>query len=297
MAASISRFWPASFCQGWPLATFWWDRWFLAWPKREFTWGTDSLLKVITSLVHASLFEPNNYLLNPRLYHYFVHFGPLLYPILLAFILWRVTMLVLEKRPSPIAAICGAAVLLALVCHEFLYLKYDILLPLDRTAMWVVLLFLVAAGALAAAPLESWTGRMSGKAVTGLLFLIAVYNLGCLRLTYFNEWKYDAAMKNVYAVLAYYNHTYGLTKVSTNWRYVAVLNCYRGLSGKETLEPMPGAPTVVDYYPPGYQAYVFYYPSDEEFYRREGLKLVYLDKFSDVAVAIRPEVWKAGGKR
>jgi hypothetical protein len=267
----------------------------LAWPKREFTWGTDSLLKVITSLVRASLFEPNNYLLNPRIYHYFVHFGPLLYPTLLAFILWRVTMLVLEKRTSPIAAICGAAVLLALACHEFLFLKYDILLPLDRTAMWVVLLFLMAAGALAAVPLESWTGRVSGKAVTGLLFLIAVYNLGCLRLTYFNEWKYDAAMKNVYAVLAYYNHTYGVTKVSTNWRYVAVLNCYRGLSGKETLDPMPGAPTVVDYYPPGYQAYVFYYPSDENFYRREGLKLVYHDKFSDVAMAIRPEV-EGGGK-
>ena len=41
-------------------------------------------------------------------------------------------------------------------------------------------------------------------------------------------------MKNVYAVLAYYNHTHGVTKVSTNWRYVAALNCYRVLSGKDT---------------------------------------------------------------
>jgi hypothetical protein len=248
---------------------------------------------MIKSLVSASLYEPNNYLLNPRVYHYFVHFGTLLYPILLVFMLWRVVILVLAKQTSPIATVCGGALLLALACHEFLLLKYDIPLPLDRTALWVVLLFLAVAGALAGAPLEGWAGRVSGKALAAVLTLIACYNIGCLRLTYFNEWKYDADIKNVYAVLAYYNHTYGVTKVSTNWRYVGALNYYRALSGKETLEPMPGAPTVVNYYPPGYQAYVFYYPADEEFYKREGLKLVYHDKFTDASVAIRPEVESA----
>jgi hypothetical protein len=266
----------------------------LNWPKGEFTWGVNSLLKMIKSLVSASLFEPNDYLLNPRVYHYFVHLGQLLYPILLVFVLWRVVMLVLEKRENPIALICGVALLLALAAHELLLLKYDIPLPLDRTAMWVVLLFLMTAGALAAPPLESFLGRMSGKALVAILVLIAVYNLGCLRLTYFNEWKYNADMKDVYAVLAFYNHRYGMTKVSTNWRYVGTLNCYREISGKETLDPMPGAPTEVNYYPPGYQAYVFYYAADEDFYKREGLKLVYHNPFTEASIGIRPEVETVG---
>src|ERR1035441_10656780 len=118
----------------------------------------------------------------------------------------------------------GAALLAAVACHEFLYLAYGILLPLDRTAMWVVLLFLTMAGALAAAPLSSALWRGWWKRPAALLLLIGCYNIGCLRLTYFNEWKYDADMKNVYSVLAYYNHTYGVTKIQTNWRYVAVLN-------------------------------------------------------------------------
>ena len=262
----------------------------LNWPKGQFIWGADSLLKTIASVVRDSLFEPNDYLLHPRLYHHFVHFGPFLYPTLAAFVLWRVVMLVLGKQPSPLVIVCGIALLLALACHEFLFVAYGVLLPLDRTALWILLLFLVTAGALAAAPLPSAVGRISGKALTAILVLIACYNLGCLRLTYFDEWKWDSAMKEVYSVLAYYNHTYGLTKVSTNWRYVAALNCYRAMSGKETLDPMPGAPTVVNFYPPGYQAYVFYYSWDEGFYKKEGLKLVYHDRLSDAAVAIRPEL-------
>jgi uncharacterized membrane protein len=262
----------------------------LAWPKGQFTWGAESLLQMVKSLVSASLFEPNNYLLNPRLHHYFVHFGPFLYPLLLAFALWRAALLLLNRRSSPLAMVCGLAMVAALLCHQFLYSVYGILLPLDRTAMWMVLLFLVMAGAIAAVPLSSAIGRASGMALTGILAAVACYNIGCLRLTYFNEWKYDADMKNVYGVLSYYNHKYGLTKVSTNWRYVAPINCYRTMSGQETIEPVPGAPSVVNFYPPEYQAYVFYYPWDEEFYKREGLKLVYHNTFTGAAVAIRPEV-------
>ena len=152
--------------------------------------------------------------------------------------------------------VCGGALLAALAAHEYLFHVYGILLPLDRTAMWVVVLFLAMAAMLAAEPLRTIAGRLSGYALTAILLLIAVYNLGCLRLTYFNEWKYDADMKNVYRVLAFYNHRYGVTRVSVNWRYVAALNCYRVMSGQETLEQIPGAPSELGSYPPGYQAYV-----------------------------------------
>ena len=104
-------------------------------------------------------------------------------------------------------------------------------------------------------------------------------------------------MKNVYAVLAYYNHTYGVSKVSTNWRYVAALNCYRVMSGQETIEQIPVAPPVAMPTRWDIRRTCFTTAWDEDFYKREGLKLVYHDKFTDAAVAIRPEVLAHAGPR
>jgi len=262
----------------------------LNWSKGQLTWGADSLLQMFTSLLHASLFDPNQYLLHPQLRHEFVHFGTFLYPLLTAFIIWRVVMLLVEapadgkerRLVGPLAVICGSAWLGAVLCHEFMLLAYRIPLPLDRTALWVALLFLITAGALAAPALSSPAGRLSGKALTAILVLIGIYNVACLRLTYFNEWKYDADMKNVYGVLNS-NH---VKNVSANWRYVAALNCYRLMAGGDTFEKIPSAPSTVDQYPPGYQAYVVFYSVDQDFVNREGLKVVYHDEFSGVAVAI-----------
>jgi hypothetical protein len=69
------------------------------------------------------------------------------------------------------------------------------------------------------------------------------------------------------------------------------------MSGKETVDEFAVGPPVVSYYPPGFQAYVVYYPVDEGFFRREGLKLVYHDKFTDVAVVVRPEVETGTGPK
>ena len=263
----------------------------LGWPKGQFTWGANSLLDTGRSLLEASLYQPNPYLLNPRLHHYFVHFGKFLYPLLGVFFLWRAVLLYRARatvRGAAPALMAGTALIITLVCHQLLYWLYGILLPLDRTGLYIALFLFLLAGASAAIPLDSLQGRITARAMTGVLALIACYSIGCLRLTYFKEWKYDADMKKVYSVLAYYNRTYGLKDVSVNWRYVAAINAYRELSGHETLHQIGGGPTKVNEYPAGYQAYVVFYPWDWGFVKREGLKMVYRDTFTDVAVAIRP---------
>ncbi len=88
-----------------------------------------------------------------------------------------------------------------------------------------------------------------------MLALIACYSIGCLRLTYFKEWKWDADMKNVYSILADDNRTYGVTDVSTNW-HAAALNCYRELSGRETLHPIGGAPARLAGYEDGFPGHL-----------------------------------------
>jgi hypothetical protein len=265
----------------------------LGWPKGQFTWGARSLLDTGRSLLEASLYEPNPYLLNPRLRHYFVHFGKFLYPLLGVFFLWRAVLLFRARatvRGATLALIAAAALIVTLASHQLLFWFYGILLPLDRTGLYIALFLFLMAGVAAAVPLDSFQGRITARGLTGVLALIACYSIGCLRLTYFKEWKYDADMKRVYSVLAYYNRTYGLKDVSTNWRYVAAINAYRELSGRETLHQIGGAPNQVNEYPAGYQAYVVFYPWDFGFVKREGLKLVYHDTFTDVAVAIRPDL-------
>ena len=265
----------------------------LSWPKGQFTWGAQSLLETFRSLLQASLYEPNPYLLNPLLQHQFVHFGTFLYPLLAAFFLWRAVLLFRARRAASGAApvlIAGAALVITLACHQLLFWFYGILLPLDRTGLYIALFLFLMAGAAAAVPIDSLQGRITARAMTSVLVLIACYSIGCLRLTYFKEWKYDADMKRVYSVLAYYNRTYGLQDISVNWRYVGAINAYRELSGQETLHEIGGAPTKVNEYPAGYQAYVIFYPWDQGFMKREGLKLIYHDTFTDVAVVIRPEL-------
>jgi hypothetical protein len=136
-------------------------------------------------------------------------------------------------------------------------------------------------------------GRASAQALTVALAAVAVYSLGCLRLTYFKEWEYDADVKNVYSVLAYYNHTYGASAVSADWRYVAALNCYRELSGRETLQEFGPGPGSVEAFPAGFPVYVLYYPVEEPILRRENLKVVYHDRSTDATVAIRPDLVSA----
>ena len=83
-------------------------------------------------------------------------------------------------------------------------------------------------------------------------------------------------MKNVYSVLSYYNHTYGVKDIAAKFYYVAPLNFYRKLSGRETIAEFISTPV---------------YPAfDRAFIVQHGLKVVYHDKRTDVLVAIRPEV-------
>jgi hypothetical protein len=273
----------------------------LSWPRGAFIWGAKSLLETFRSLLRAAVFEPNEYFLNPRLHHYFVDFGPFLFPALGLFLVWRLVALFLARttprdaaarRLGALAMICGGAVVLALAIHQILYMVAGILLPLDRTALYVFLLVLLPVGAVAAIEVPTRMGNGSRRAITVMLLLLACHSLACLRLTYFNEWKYDADMKHVYSVLAYYNHTCGVTDVSVNWRYVSALNAYRGMSGRETIKELPTGPEVVDSYPSGYQAYVVYAASDSGFVQREELNVVYRDGFTDAEVAVRPEVEK-----
>jgi hypothetical protein len=263
-----------------------------SWSHNQFVYGASSLKETGQSILRASLVWPNEYLLNPQLRYYFVECGKVLYPLLGLMLLWRAVMLYRDRASAKggrLALISILALLVTLACHQLLYSYYDILLPRGRTGLFLALFFLLMAGAAAASQLGSKLGRASGTAVTAALLIIAVYSISCLRLTYFYEWDYDAAIKKAYSVLAYYNHAYGLKNVTTNWRYRAGLDAYREMSGRESLGEIHSYQDN-EKYPSKDLAYVLHYPSDLAFINDHKLKIVFHDQFTETTVAIRPEL-------
>ena len=250
------------------------------WPRNQFVYGSYSLGETFGGILKCSLYEVNPYLANPPLARFLERGAWLLAPLLAAACLWRgASCARLRPRwPAAFTAIAAGAI----GAHWLLFRLAHVLLPKERTGIYFAPLALLIAGSLAVAP---GGGELARRAVVAMLAVTAVYFVLCLRLTYFREWKWNAEAKETYSVLSYYNHTYGLEDITVNWRYVAALNFYRAASGHETI---PLLESTFPPYPAGRDAYVLYYPSEEEVVRERHLKIVWYGRLSDTVVAIRP---------
>ncbi len=253
------------------------------WPKGQFIYGATSWAETFRGIVAASLYEPNPFFVNPPLRRFLEKGSIFLVPLLGATCIWRMATAARSRdaRREWIAGL-AAITLLTLIAHWLLFRVGQVLLPKERTAIYLVPLVMLMAGVLAAIP-----GGLSRLALVSVLSLMATYFILCLRLTYFKEWRFDADARETYFVLSYYNHKRGLTDIVLNWRYTSVLNFYRTQSGHETI---PELATTLPPYPAGHQAYVMFYPDDWTFIRDHGLKIVYHGARSDAVVAVDPEV-------
>jgi len=263
-------------------------------------WGARTLGETARGVMAASYYEPSPDLLNPPIYRFVVQWRWLLFPLLgvacLAHLIWvwRGRMGLRDPASRWVAGwgLSAAAILVVtLGVHRLMYRLARIPMPLGRRAVFLVPLCLLAVGALLALRAAPRTAAWVRAAALAMLWLTAIYFISCLRLTYFMEWKYNADARGLYSAVTYYNRTYGVQDISSNWRYVAVLNFYRVLSGRENLPEIPAGPAgPAGVYPPGKPLYVLFYASDAPFIDREKLKVVYHSPMSDAAVAIRPEI-------
>ncbi len=251
------------------------------WPRGQFAYGAYSWGETFHSIVEASLYEPNPFFVNPPLCRWLTKAASGVLLLFGVIVVWRLiaAMRTADVRLRWLAAL-AVITALTMASHTLLFRSAHMLLPKDRTAIYFVPLTFLVVGVLAAIP-----GGISRWALVSVLGLVATYFVLCLRLTYFKEWKFNADARQLYSVLAYYNHNHGVTDVALNWRYTAVLNFYRAQSGHETL---PHLETSGPPYPAGRQAYVMFYPDDWTFLRDHGLKIVFHPLRSDAVVAIDP---------
>jgi hypothetical protein len=264
----------------------------LSWQRREFVHGTRSLAETFRSVAECSLYRPNPFLDSPLIYAALVWIERLLLPalgiaaVLQCIAIWRDKPAVSPRYMGLRLGLMAAAIFaLSLGIHRLAYRLTHLLMPKERTALFIVPLLTLLIGCLAAIPPSGRLSRISSGVMTAMLIVTSLYFLGCLRLTYFKEWYWNSDSKQVYELLAYYNHRYDIRDIPVTWKCVAVLNTYREVSGRETLEEFSSVPGK---YPPGRAVYVLDMPFDQHVVDENHLKVVYHGALSEIGVAVDP---------
>jgi hypothetical protein len=267
------------------------------WPKGQLWFGASSLGETFGGIVESSFYQLSPYLANPWLYYALQVCRPAALPLFGVLCLCRIVLIVGYERFFADAHVRNLAVfggvlagifLTALSLHWLAFRLFHLLLPKERTAIFFVPLFTLLAAVAVELTTPGLTGRCTRAGLIAVMGFTASYFLFSLRLSHFKEWKWDAEVNKVYPVLSYYNHAYGITDAGTSWMYVAALNFYRKVSGRESLAEFTSAAPAPP--PAGKAVYVLHADMDREFLERERLKVVYHGPLSDVVVAVRPDV-------
>jgi hypothetical protein len=265
------------------------------WWGYDYGIGAHSLKEMRQSLVQSSLYR-----LDPRFretgwYKAVSFLRPLLPPVFLILCFCRIAATWLDgswredtraqwlgRFAASLAGIVTACVLMHWLAFRF----YRLPLPLGRAGIFLLPLCTLLGGVIVAAPARSPVSQWLRRSLTAVALCLAFYFLLCLRLSYFKEYQWDADAKEVYSVLARYNHIYGVTDVGTFDLCFPSLNYYRVLSKRETFpefHPEPPNP------PADKSIYVMSEVNQRSFIDQQKLVVVYRGKFSDTVIAVKPD--------
>jgi 4-amino-4-deoxy-L-arabinose transferase-like glycosyltransferase len=186
----------------------------LHWHSGELIYGASSLGETFGSVIGSSLFQTRLDFL-----------APLLFPLVgVTGLAWLASS---ATRIAPLGRVAAAILAVTIAMHWLLFRLFGLLLPKDRTAVYLFPLFMIAASVLAAIPPVSRLGRSLRACFIGSLAILAIYFVSCLRLTYFMEWSWDSDVQRTYAVLSCLNREHQVTRVASSWPYHAPLSFYR----------------------------------------------------------------------
>ncbi|HXP86905.1 MAG TPA: hypothetical protein VN841_19405 [Bryobacteraceae bacterium] len=261
----------------------------LRWPKGELWYGANSLGETFLTLTAASLYQLNSELLSPFLYRAIdaskYYLWPLLGVVSAACVAYHVWPRRAPARPrnqfAQLATALAAILTATLAIHWLCFRVFHLLLPKDRTGIYVVPLTLAMVGAVAALPT-----RALRRGLIAVLFVMAGYFLLCMRLQFFKDWQWDADVKDVYPVLACLDQDRDVRDVATFWMYATPLNFYRVQSGRESLAAFDGEVP----YRPEQRVLVLNSLLEADVLATRGLKVLYHGKSTDVVIAATPDL-------
>jgi hypothetical protein len=254
------------------------------WPKDQLYYGAKSLRRVVLSVLEPSLYEPNPFLINPLIMSA-VRLMRRLLPI--AFLVLIVTQLVLALLRRAALPILLCAMLLATsTIHGLAFKLFGLLLPQDRTALFFVPLLTLLLAAVAAEPSQWRLAAGLHKATIVWFAAMAIYFIGCLRLSYFKEWKYDADTRAIYLVLNDLNRQQLIGKACLDSIYIPCVNFYSRMFGA-TLPQYPDFPRASNFPPQDRLVYVLPNRMYRRFIESQHLHVIYKGEISDAVVAVR----------
>ena len=268
-----------------------------------------SLKETLQSLVYASMFQPNPYLINPLLMPVFEILRKWVLPVTgaLAFIqfvwivrdrVWRRSKQEGPNRNAHTAWLCAlgslvsSVAVLAVLEHRLAYRLFRLLMPVSRTGLYFLPLVTLMVGIAAAIPALSRGAAVCRKALIGALCVVGVYYLFCMRLMYFEEWDYQADLNQAYKTVACYNHEKNIQDVEVSWEYHAGMNFQRLASGRETFGPFAGTTP----HTTGHEMYILEENFERDFIQAQGLKVVFKGDMTAMVVAVRADLADGPGQ-
>jgi hypothetical protein len=181
-----------------------------------------------------------------------------------------------------LGSLIGAATVLAVLEHRLAYRLFRLLMPVSRTGLYFLPLVTLLAGIAAAIPAFSRGAAVCRTALIGALCTLGVYYLFCMRLTWFEEWDYQADLKDAYKVVACYNHERNIQDVEISWYYHGGMNFQRELSRRETYAPF----TSTTPHAGGHQMYVLNSDFEQDFIKAQDLKVVFKGDMTAMVIAL-----------
>ncbi|HYK18010.1 MAG TPA: hypothetical protein VEV37_08310 [Bryobacteraceae bacterium] len=267
-------------------------------PKRELYFGSKKLSEMWSGFASGSFDALNPNIVNPLLMSWLKPIGKLIPHVALAgglsLLAWSEIIGWKNRTGEPgqvsgltrnfVRAIFSIS-LAALLLHWLAFRILQIPLPKDRTGLFFLPLWTLTICGSLAAILQTKIGRLVPRLGIMMLTLIAAYFVGCLRLDYFKEWKFDSDTKQLYWILNDLHHRCGIDKFGIDWRYHLPLNFYREVYRNYELKEfsmLTSAELPVDR-----DAYAVFFPTSGEFLRQQALRVIYHNEDSDAAVAVR----------
>lgn len=263
-------------------------------PKDRLYFGSQSIAESLSSVYYPSLTRMEFIQVSPAVSKLLGVIRTLVAPILAGLAILQLALIVVMKswranRQSrwllSLAAVTAAALAISLALHFAAFQVAHLLLPKQRTGLFLVPLFTLLICAVVALPMQGRFGRTIRSFSIAALFCLAGYYLTCLRLHYFEEWWWDADVKDAYQVLAALNHRCSVSTASADGLYGGVLNFYRSISGRETIPEFQVVACCV----PGRDAYVLNADTNSSFLKANKLVPVFRGRWASTLVALSPE--------
>jgi hypothetical protein len=196
-----------------------------------------------------------------------------------------------------LTAYLSAVVILTLTAHWLAFHFAGLLMPKDRTSVFFLPLCLMVVGIVGSFPHRDFVGVLLQWATIAILFVGSVYFIGCLRLHYFLQWRFDADIEETYRKLVQTVGPGHHAEIPCQFLYASALNYYREYFhddsfGSFSLSDNPKSAVNTHYrpYPLKQPVYVLMSPQDDEFTAEQHLKVTYKGPVSGVVIAVEPGV-------